>query len=87
MPTSAEGQRVISGADLTPQRLAGKFPEAAPNPAKISESIAGTPIAASDAAGTTMPLSPRWERFRDRLRRNVAGIRQQCPICYERRAA
>lgn len=87
MPSGGEGQRIVTGADLTPQRLAGKFPEAAPTPAKITQSIAGTPIEASDAAHTAMPLSPRWERFRDHLRANIGQIRQQCSVCCERRAA
>jgi hypothetical protein len=81
------GKDVITGADLTPQRLAGKFPEVAPRSEKIAETVAGTPLRAADAASAGVPLSPRWDRFRSQFRTEVSEIRRQCPSCTGPRAA
>ena len=86
-PVPDKQEMAISSADLFPQRLAGKFPDPAPNPAKITETIAGTPLRAAEAAHEAIPLSPRWDRFRDLLRSEISDIRRQCPSCSGRRAA
>ena len=84
MPVSAEADReaseIESSEDLTPERLAGKFPGAEPGGGKIRLE---PPEAArvENAAYGTAPLSGRWARFEENIRQNQKDILSQCPTC------
>jgi hypothetical protein len=81
-------ERILSGQDLTPERLADKFDEpTAGGASNITMSIAGTPARADEAARSTDPLSPRFQRFRASVRRDLENIRSGCPHCGGRKAA
>lgn len=85
MPVSAEADREASeieaNADVTPERLESKFPEAEEGARKITIEPAGTTARAEEAAYGTAPLSGRWSRFEEGVRRNQKDILSQCPMC------
>jgi hypothetical protein len=72
----------VTESDLTPQRIAGKFPSTAPGSSKITARPAGTASQAEDAARTSgvMPMG-RWHRFEELLRRERDDIKSRCPTC------
>jgi len=84
---AANRDRIITGADLTPHRIAGKFPGADPmvNP--------GTPDAGKETLHPTVdrsldathfggaPPSPRWHSFQENIRHNLDDIRGHCSTC------
>ncbi len=84
----APAERVISGRDLTPERLADKFDEPTSGGASnITAEIAGTPARADDTAHSKDPLSPRFQRFRESIRRDLENIRRSCLQCSSRKVA
>jgi len=85
MPVSAEADREASeierSADVTPERIESKFPAAEEGSGKIHMEPAGTTVRAENAAYGTAPLSGRWSRFEEEVRRNQKDILAQCPTC------
>ncbi len=86
MSVSAEADREASEiertADVTPERLESKFPEAEEGGGKIRMEPAGTVADAENAAYGTSPLtSGRWARFEDSVRANKKDILSHCPAC------
>ena len=86
MSVSAEADREASEiertADVTPERLESKFPEAEEGGGKIRMEPAGTVADAENAAYGTSPLtSGRWARFEDSVRANKKDILSHCPTC------
>ena len=85
MPVSAEADREASeierSADVTPERIESKFPAAEEGSAKIHMEPARTTARAEEAAYGTAPLSGRWSRFEESVRRNQKDILSQCPTC------
>ncbi len=80
--TGCEPERVIGARDLTPERLADKFDEpSAGGASNITQTIAGTPARSQEAARTNRPLSPRVQRFRESVQRDLENIRGGCPHC------
>jgi len=77
--TNVEGE--VSGADLTPQRLSGKFPSAEPSGQKLTMRPAGTAERAEEASYGTVPLSGRWGALEEHLRRNRVDIQARCSQC------
>jgi PRC-barrel domain len=66
----------ISGYDVEPHRMAGKFPEAAPGSSKTHM----TPVPESELRQSEA-RSLRWRRFEDLLRKNRVDIQAKCPSC------
>jgi hypothetical protein len=78
------GGSVMSGssADLTPQRLAGKFPEPGPGPEKTMLRPAGATVRAEDAARASIGATERrWHEFGEHVRRRRQEIVRNCVIC------
>jgi sporulation protein YlmC with PRC-barrel domain len=74
------GGEVTNAADLFPDRLEGKFPSAEPSGRKIT--LEPTESArVENAAYGTAPLSGRWSRFEEGVKRNQKDILAQCPTC------
>lgn len=96
MPPAA-GARQVSAADLTPHRLAGKFPgpsQPITSPTGIPGGSSGSPDMASRSTLTPavvenaekssqvgMTRGPRWERFEQNLKRDLPKIREKCNLC------
>lgn len=85
MAVSAEADREASeierSADVTPERLENKFPAAEETGRKLTIEPGGTSVRAENAAYGTAPLSGRWSRFEEQVRRNQKDILAQCPTC------
>ncbi len=79
MPAAGESYRV-SAADLTPERLAGKYPDTANTSAKLQMRPAGTPAHAEDAPGAGVS-APRWTGFQNVIRQNLHELRHGCAAC------
>ncbi len=79
MPAESGPYRV-SAADLTPERLAGKYPDTANTSAKLTMRPAGTPAHAEDAAGAGVS-APRWTGFQNIIRQNLHELRHGCAAC------
>jgi sporulation protein YlmC with PRC-barrel domain len=72
----------ISEDDLTPARLAGKFPSPQPGGSKLTMRPAGTAAQAEDAAHLAgVPPAGRWSRFEQLLERNRSDIQSRCSTC------
>ena len=69
-------------ADVTPRRIAGKFPDPAPSPSKVVMTPASA-FPAEVAAHSATPLSPRWIGFEESVRSNIENIRRSCLTCGE----
>jgi hypothetical protein len=68
--------------DVAPHRLAGKFPDPASGPSKIT--MTPEPAARIEtAAHSAVPLSPRWLEFEESVRRDIENIRRSCTTCGE----
>ncbi len=76
-----EEESEISMADLTPERLAGKFPGTYPEGGKLTMRPAGTAARAEDAAHTIAGIGGRWSKFENNVRRNLDNIRSGCKDC------
>jgi sporulation protein YlmC with PRC-barrel domain len=74
-------QREITGADVTPQRLADKFSDATPGGQRTTLRPAGTAARAEEASAGTASLAPRWSNFRQRVRNDWSTSRKQCGRC------
>ena len=69
-------------ADVTPHRIAGKFPDPAPNPSKVVLTPAAA-VPAEVAAHSAVPFSPRWVEFEESVRGDIENIRRSCTTCGE----
>jgi hypothetical protein len=81
MPPSSTTTAGSITADVTPQRLAGKFPDAAPGASKLEMTPAGMISRDERAAHTAAPLSGRWQGFEESIRRDIDDIRRACTTC------
>ncbi len=83
------GEPIITGADLTPHRIAGKFPgdrgpmvvPGSPNADEITLQPAGIAAHARESAFGSWEASPRFTDFQEHLRRHAPELRQRCPVC------
>ncbi len=89
-PSAGDGEeRIVTGADLTPHRIAGKFPgdrgpmvvPGSPNTSEITLRPAGTSARAEDAAWGNVAPAPRWERFQEHVRSRLPELRNRCGAC------
>jgi hypothetical protein len=82
--SAAAGERIVTGADLYPRRISGRFPGVGqpmmvpgdPNPGEI----AMQPARETSEERGPLP-SARWQAFQTRIRQNLDEIRQGCPAC------
>jgi len=82
-PDEMPGGTTVAGsvpADVTPQRLAGKFPDPAPSPSKITMTPAPA-FRAETAAHSATPFTSRWVGFEEAVRRDIENIRSSCVTC------
>jgi sporulation protein YlmC with PRC-barrel domain len=79
--TGGTGERQVTGADLTPQRLANKFSDPTPSGQKTTMRPQGTASRAEDASYGTSSLAPRWSGVVERVRGNWNTTRKQCSRC------
>jgi len=89
-PANTERKRVISSADVTPQRIRDKFsgPSHPMFLATTGEASSRTTMSISHTANTGYhDLSPRWIAFQDNVKRHIDHIRGDCPACSARKAA
>jgi hypothetical protein len=89
-PAKVEPNRVIYGADLTPQRIRDKFSRPS-HPMFLSnttEASSRTTMSISrEAPERYHDASPRWLAFQDDLKTHADQIRRQCPACAANKAA
>ncbi len=77
----ATGSRYrVTADELTPERLAGKYPDTGADSAKLRMRPGGTPAHAEDEAHTGLD-SPSWTGFQNTIRRNLHQLREGCPTC------
>lgn len=87
--SSAEaGKRIVTGADLTPRRIAGKFPGVGRPMVGTSNpnAVETTLLPARDEGEEeprfgSAPPSPRWHAFQQNIRQNLDDIRARCTTC------
>lgn len=82
------GERIVTGADLTPHRIAGKFPgispmvvPGSPNASEPTLRPAGTTERAENAAWGNVAPGPRWSAFQEHLRGSLPELRRTCSMC------
>ncbi len=87
-PSSEAGERIVTGADLFPRRISGKFPGVgAPmtvpgNP--TGDELTLHPTRAEDEEAPVFgsaPPSARWHTFQENVRQNLEEIRGRCATC------
>jgi sporulation protein YlmC with PRC-barrel domain len=81
------GERIVTGADLFPRRIAGKFPGADPmvspgnpDPGETTLQPAREQSGEASVFGSA-PQSPRWHGFQENIRQNLEDIRARCITC------
>jgi len=82
------GERIVTGADLTPRRIAGKFPGVGrpmvgtsnPNADETTLQPARDEGEEESRFGSAPP-SPRWHAFQQNIRENLNDIRAHCLTC------
>jgi len=83
------GERTITGADLTPRRIADKFAQTGPITTGTTNEVArdltlrpaGTASNAENAAFGTWARSERFRSFQSSLRQRMPELRQTCCFC------
>ncbi len=85
-PSGKTGERVVTAADLFPHPIEDKFPGTQPMTVPGNPNSGETtlrPVSESDEENRfgAAPPSPRWRGFEQNVRKDLANIRGQCPVC------
>lgn len=82
------GERIVTGADLTPRRITDKFSGASPMTVPSTNETArdltlrpSAPSNAENAAGGAWTRSERLRRFQGSMRSQMPQIRETCGVC------
>jgi hypothetical protein len=87
-PAEGSGERVITGADLTPRRIVDKFaqrgPMTVPSTNEVAEDTTLRPAPSTNAGSVeagTWSRSERLQNFQGSLRTCVPRLRESCGFC------